>query len=132
VDALRIGLGVDRTFGLTMRGEEAREPTLCWLIENLPFAFKSDDLVMSPGRWADENGNYYDPTAPNLSAVEYKRATALRLLGEYEIVAAVDDHPDICVMYRSIGIPALCVLYPGIDCLTPNGDRSLIAPSLGT
>mgnify|MGYP002780651513 CR=1 FL=1 len=128
LEALRKGLAVERAIALTMRGEESRAATYAWLSVNLPFPLESGDLYMSPGRWADAFGNYYDPDARNPSAVEFKRETALDLMTKYEIVLALDDHPDICVMYREIGIPALVTLYPEIDCLTPVGDRTLFRP----
>lgn len=39
----------------------------------------------------------------------------------YEVVLAVEDHPDIVAMYRRRGIPSLLVDFPGIDCLTAQG-----------
>lgn len=123
--ALRDGMNIKRCIAVTMRGEEGREPTTRWLYEHLTVPFRPFDLYMSPGRWANEKGEFYNPQERKLTAVDFKRETALRLMSDFEIVIALDDHPDICLMYQSIGIPALMTLYPGVDCLSPVGDRKL-------
>ena len=49
------------------------------------------------------------------------------MLSDGDVLMALDDHAPICEMYQEIGIPALVVKFPGIDCITSSGMKHVVA-----
>ena len=110
-----------RVIFLTSRGEESRGNTLDWL-NTYVSDVKSKDLIMRPSHPEIAPGIYWREGDPKFDHVAYKRSVVENLMADgYEIVMAIDDHAPICDMYQSIGIPAIVVKWPGIDCLTTSG-----------
>ncbi len=75
-------------------------------------------------RIPDELGLFWREGDSLFSPAEYKREMIRQIQQEYEIVLAIDDHPDICRMYQEEGIPNLQFRVPNRDCLTIVGDPS--------
>ncbi len=115
LEQMRSQNDVSRMIALTARGEEGREQTLVWLREHMPWRVEENDLVMRPAYTEYEPGVYWREGEPKFNPVDYKREFALQLAMSHEVVMAVDDHYDIAHAYWEIGIPAICLMIPGVD-----------------
>lgn len=109
-----------RVIFLTARGEESRAKTFDWLKTWVYPTIESSDLIMRQESHIDENG-FFCP-------VSYKRDEVKKLLENHRISIAVDDHLLICEKYQEIGVAALHVKFPGIDCISLSGANRVPVP----
>lgn len=119
--SLRNFYNPERVIFLTSRGGVGRVNTLKWLRDYVVPDFSGEDLIMRPVDIEYEPGVFWREGDMKFSATDFKRWEVLRLLGDYDVMMAVDDHLPICEMYESLGINALHVKFPGIDCITGSG-----------
>jgi len=152
IGAIAAGLHVDTMIAVTSRGTTGRVFTEEWMRVNLPWATGGDLLVMHTERhygfgpapkegrvsWGydlprrtdhinvtSNQGVWFLPVSGEddlFNPVEYKRGALRWLLREYDIVMAIDDHPDIVSMYEQEGVSAVRLMLAGVDCLTHAGD----------
>lgn len=108
---------------LTSRGNYGRIPTLAWLQAWMPWEVTDENLVMRPEAAEVTSGDSILNWVCTAAAEEYKSFRLAEIQERYTVVAAVDDHLGVCEMYQANGVPAIHVLYPGIDCLTPGGEH---------
>jgi len=111
----------DRTIFLTSRGEESRYNTLNWLREHVAYALPGGDLIMRPAYIESGAGIFWRDGEPRFYSVDFKRQETIKILDSHDVVIALDDHLPICEMYQSIGVPALHVKWPGVDCISKSG-----------
>lgn len=106
---------------LTSRGNESRANTFEWLRAHVDKNLEHENLIMRPEYFESEPGVFWREGEPRFCHIEYKRGEAHRLRQFGNIVVALDDHLPLCEMYQSIGIPALHVKLPGVDCISRSG-----------
>ena len=106
---------------LTSRGGESRANTLGWLKEHVFSWLTDDNLIMRPEYIETEPGIFWREGEPKFCHIEFKRGETLKLAQNFDIVMAADDHLPICEMYQDLGVPALHVKFPGVDCLSKAG-----------
>jgi hypothetical protein len=106
---------------LTSRGNESRRNTFEWLRTHVDESLIDENLIMRPEYLESEPGVFWREGEPRFCHIEYKRGESERLRQFGNIVVALDDHLPLCEMYQSIGIPALHVKLPGVDCISRSG-----------
>lgn len=106
---------------LTSRGNESRANTLGWLREHVFSWLTDDNLIMRPEYIETEPGVFWREGEPKFCHVQFKREETLKLAQKFDVVMAADDHLPICEMYQELGVPALHVKFPGVDCLSKAG-----------
>ncbi len=107
-----------RVVFLTFRGELSRVNTLDWLRYNIPFLEIGDDnLIMRPEYVEKSPGVFWLDGDIKSCPVYFKCSVVRDLLLADNIVMALDDYESIVTMYQSLGIPSLCVKWPGVDCI---------------
>ena len=90
----------DRVFFLTARGEGGRESTMNWLKDENIWD-ENCELIMH----TEDYDNITFQSA--IDHANYKFNTTKNLMGDYEIIYAVDDSETNCQAYISLGIPTL-------------------------
>jgi hypothetical protein len=114
LEQMRKQYNVSRMIALTARGEEGRENTMTWLREHMPWEVDGN-LEMRPAYTEYEPGVFWKVGEPKFDAVEFKKNFALQAKTKYNVVLAVDDHQDIAHAYWEVGIPAICLMIPGVN-----------------
>jgi hypothetical protein len=120
-NSLRDFYSPEKIIFLTARGPESRVNTLNWLRRFVYFEVTNENLIMRPEYRETESGVLWREGEPHFCPIEYKRLEVLKLLDEREVVMAIDDHLPICEMYQKLGVPALHVKWPGVDCISKSG-----------
>jgi hypothetical protein len=121
LNSLRNFYNPDRVVFLTSRGNESRANTLNWLRDNVDFNLRDEDLIMRPEYVESEPGVFWRDGEQKFCHLAFKGSVARELLRGFNILMALDDHLPLCEMYQGLGIPAVCVKFPGVDCLTGIG-----------
>jgi hypothetical protein len=111
-NSLRDFYSPEKIIFLTARGPESRVNTLNWLRRFVYFEVTNENLIMRPEYRETESGVLWREGEPHFCPIEYKRLEVLKLL---------DDHLPICEMYQKLGVPALHVKWPGVDCISKSG-----------
>jgi len=107
----------DDVMFLTSRGEEGRGNTFSWLKEFVWRGLGEEDLLMRPAHVERSPGIFWEEGEPRFCHISHKRGKTLNLLETRRVLIALDDYLPVCQMYQSIGVPALNVLFPDVDCL---------------
>jgi len=115
----------DEVVFLTSRGEEGRVNTFAWLREFVYPDLVEESLLMRPAHEERSPGVFWEEGEPRFCHISHKRDKTLKLMETRRVLMALDDHLPICQMYQSIGVPALNVLFPDVDCLSLAGMNSV-------
>lgn len=95
----------EKVFFITARGSGGHTPTLNWLKEENIWD-GSSVLVTRP-----ENYEHYE-FETQADHAEYKKATAKKIMQDYDIIYAVDDSEFNVQAFASLGIPTIKFMVP--------------------
>jgi hypothetical protein len=99
--------------------------SLSYAMNKRSWGYEDNRVIPDPAEVTWEGDAWFVPfkgAHELFDAVAYKRAVLTKLRENFDVVFAVDDHPDICNMYQDEGVDTIHFQFGDTDCLTPAGD----------